>query len=320
MDNDIKMDMPNRHQKTHNAVKKYWPILVAVAMLFLVMLVSGISRDPCENGHRWLPADCYNPQTCRNCGLTQGSSLNHRWLDATCTAPRTCDFCGQTQGNAADHRWIEATCLEPRTCAECGQTQGNVAGHSWLDATCTAPKTCVNCGQTEGSAKSHQWEPATLVTPMTCKNCGATQGTATFSDDFNIDDYVMSVREKFSNIYGKMTDGYLVVEKRNSGTKLYYDRSNVLQGITVYHGIDGIGKDSSTYSRTYVFDQGELIMAVYDGGNSLNHRFYFYDEQLLQWKHTHTSGVEEYHTLESTDEYKYWESVILGEVNDLLGR
>ena len=129
-------------------------------------------------GHIWVDATCDAPKTCTNCGATEGEALKHAWVDATCDAPKTCTNCGATEGEALGHAWADATCEEAKTCTICGATEGAALGHNWVDATCDAPKTCTTCGATEGAALDHNWVDATCDTPKTCTNCGETQGNA----------------------------------------------------------------------------------------------------------------------------------------------
>ena len=51
----------------------------------------------------------------------------HQWQDATCTTPQTCLNCGQTQGDPAGHRWLPVTATTPKTCDECGLIDSDVA-------------------------------------------------------------------------------------------------------------------------------------------------------------------------------------------------
>jgi len=75
----------------------------------------------------------------------------HVWYAATCTAPQTCQECGETEGEALGHTWEEATCTTPKTCTVCKETEGEAPGHIWEEATTDAPKTCQTCAATEGT-------------------------------------------------------------------------------------------------------------------------------------------------------------------------
>lgn len=86
--------------------------------------------------HRFTPATCAAPKTCRNCGATEGEKISHNWRNATCKAPRTCGRCGATEGKANDHQWNDATCLEPKRCALCGTVEGGPAAHKFVQGRC----------------------------------------------------------------------------------------------------------------------------------------------------------------------------------------
>ncbi len=46
-------------------------------------------------GHKWVNADCDDPQTCSVCGATEGSALGHDWNNGN---PNSCNRCGYTAG------------------------------------------------------------------------------------------------------------------------------------------------------------------------------------------------------------------------------
>ena len=74
----------------------------------------------------------------------------HVWYAATCTAPQTCSECGKTEGEALGHTWVEATCETAKTCSTCNAVEGEALGHTWEEATTEAPQTCSVCAKTEG--------------------------------------------------------------------------------------------------------------------------------------------------------------------------
>lgn len=120
-------------------------LLICLLTLSLVLVMAGCG---CE--HVWTEADCVNPNTCSECGETEGAPLGHTWKAATCTDAKTCEICGATEGEAKGHSWVEATCTDAKTCSECKLTEGEALGHTWQDATTEAPKTCTTCAATEG--------------------------------------------------------------------------------------------------------------------------------------------------------------------------
>lgn len=120
-------------------------LLVLFLALTMLLVLAGCG---CE--HVWTAADCVNPNTCSECGETEGAPLGHTWKAATCTEPKTCEVCNATEGEAKGHSWADATCEAPKTCSECALTEGEALGHVWQDATTEAPKTCTTCAATEG--------------------------------------------------------------------------------------------------------------------------------------------------------------------------
>ncbi len=131
--------------------KKRWPVVLAMAMAFL--LIGG--------------------------GIFSYFNV-HLWTDATCTTSKTCRICGKTEGNALGHRWTKNNCVSLKTCSVCGEASNQVAGHTWTPATCTTPKTCSACGMTQGVAASHSITTNTyadyghdkVVTEQICSVCG----------------------------------------------------------------------------------------------------------------------------------------------------
>ena len=75
-------------------------------------------------------------------------TASHNYAAATCSAPETCKNCGATQGEpvADAHSWNAATCVLPQTCKYCGITQGEVLGHNMVAATFGKPAACSRCG------------------------------------------------------------------------------------------------------------------------------------------------------------------------------
>lgn len=126
-------------------------VTVITLLLLILSTLSG-----CGHQHVWKEATCTEPNTCTECGETEGSPIGHTWTAATCTSPKTCNVCGETEGTALAHTWSEATCTTPKTCSVCRKTEGSALGHTWIEATCTIPKTCSVCGETEGGLGEHQ--------------------------------------------------------------------------------------------------------------------------------------------------------------------
>lgn len=153
--------------------------LVLLLALAVIVCLAGCG---CE--HVWTAADCVNPNTCSECGETEGAPLGHTWKAATCVDAKTCEVCGATEGEAMGHSWVEATCEEPKTCSECKLTEGEALGHVWQDATTEAPKTCTTCAATEG-------ERITTDERFTTASTAAVQGK--WTGEVNLDGTLMEI-------------------------------------------------------------------------------------------------------------------------------
>ena len=151
-------------------------------------------------GHDWQEANCRDPRTCRNCGLTEGEPGDHQYepvvTEATCTqdgyTTYTCPGCGDSYVDnyveATGHSWVDATCTEPVTCLSCGLTDGDPLGHdyeiTYREPTCTEEggtyHICGNCGDSfvedAVPATGHDWQEASCAAPETCRNCDETRG------------------------------------------------------------------------------------------------------------------------------------------------
>lgn len=147
--------------------------------LICCVLLASIWLTGCCFKHDWEEATCEKPQTCSNCGATEGGMLDHKWKEATCEEPKTCEMCGKQKGEALGHVWEEATCNTPKTCSVCGETVGDANGHSWADSTCVEPRFCYVCGESDGVMGEHTWRAANCTSPETCRCCGETRGEAT---------------------------------------------------------------------------------------------------------------------------------------------
>ncbi len=128
-------------------------LIPVVFSLILVLLLTA-----CGHTHTWQEATCTQPETCSECGETQGEPLGHTWIEATCETPKTCEVCGATEGEPNGHVWEAATCRHPEQCSVCGATKNSALGDhacgTWaeiVDPTCTEDGykkgTCIYCGQ-----------------------------------------------------------------------------------------------------------------------------------------------------------------------------
>lgn len=127
--------------------------------------------------HTFSPATCTNPETCKECGETQGEALGHKWQEATCEKAKTCSMCGETQGEALGHKWQEATCEKAKICSVCGKEDGKPLGHDYVGGNCTEDAKCSRCGDLR-KAPGHIFAEATCLLPKTCNICGEQEGRA----------------------------------------------------------------------------------------------------------------------------------------------
>ncbi len=124
--------------------------LIKTAAAVALSLAMALSMSACGHQHTWADATCTSPQTCTECGKTEGEALGHSWVDASCAAPKTCSVCKQTEGETLPHTWEDASCAAPKTCSVCGETEGEALPHTWREANYQQPATCAVCGETEG--------------------------------------------------------------------------------------------------------------------------------------------------------------------------
>ena len=182
----------------------------------MVVLVAILLLSGCGHTHNWIEADCENPQTCSECGETEGEALGHKWVEADCENPKTCSECGKTEGDALGHKWVEADCENPKTCSECGKTEGEALGHDTPELTCTTDATCTRCHKTI-PAPGHNFSDATCTEPATCSVCGATEGEA-LGHTTDRGTCERCGQEIYETVYGRGDD---VVSEISLGTGIY---------------------------------------------------------------------------------------------------
>lgn len=86
----------------------------------MTLVVITLVLAGCGHEHTFSKATCLEPQTCTECGATDGTALGHAWKDATCQAPKTCSICDITEGSVAAHNYIDGTC------SMCGSTDPKI--------------------------------------------------------------------------------------------------------------------------------------------------------------------------------------------------
>ena len=263
-------------------------------------LVFGAALTGCHMKHEWQEANCTKPQTCADCGETEGQALGHDWQQADCTHPRTCSVCGETQGEALGHDWQEDCCLTPQLCAVCGEMQGELADHDWREADYFTPRRCALCGEFQGEPLQPSFEAHGLTVNarvgetydyVTC--CSAdesltTVGKLTFSDyrifadsitegyewravhikiefsDDNARDYGMGVYYSNENYYD--TEAWDEVYDREDNKKLYtiwYKGKEYTECKSIFSG-SGFGEWEDGI-LTWEGDAFVVVPAGYDG-------------------------------------------------------
>ena len=247
-----------------------------------------------------------------NSGGNTDTTCSHQWRAATCTEASVCNLCGKTGDKAQGHTWKAATCAEAAVCTVCGKTEGSTLSHTWKAATCTEAAVCTMCGKTEGAALGHNWEDATFTTAKTCQICSATDGQPISYSHITVQHEVDSIAKMYNDIEWNRTEKLYKMKELSNGAQAYYDRNDNLACVIVFRGTKGIGSYSDTYSRCYYFDNGKLFFAFFEGNDS--HRLYFYDEMLMRWRYTSTTGTAVNYDFDFSKDYFQWEELALNEV------
>lgn len=270
-------------------------IIIVSVLIFLFTAQKSLVKE-----HEWKAATCTTAKTCTVCNTTEGSPLGHAWIKATCQQPKICSVCNATEGSALDHIWQNATCQQPKVCAVCNATEGVALDHTWKNATCTEAETCISCGAVQGRVIGHDWKEATFLEPKTCMRCNATEGTHIPYENIDVEREIESIRTVYYDIMSDIENGVLQKNRVNDSVEVYYDARGEIRSVVVYRGKEGIGQESSKYSRSYYYNNGELIFAFFEGTDS--HRLYFYDGMLMRWLYRSNAGSE-YHDFDFTNRY-----------------
>ena len=296
--------------------KKKTGLIAAIVCLVILAVLAAALAVCYFTVHSWSTATCTEPAECKICGKIREAAPGHQWMDATCQTPKTCEVCEETKGEPAPHQWQDATCTDPRICSACKETEGEPLGHQWREATCTLPQTCALCAEQAGEPNGHTWADATFHVPQTCALCGDTEGTPIPYDTMSVEDQVLIIRERYNQIVADRDAGRYEKVTLRQGVTAYYESSGMPACIIVYQGTDGIGSDSSEYSRSYYFSDGKLIFAFYDGTDA--HRLYFYNELLMRWRYRpidYSSANAVNYDFAFTEDYLKWEQLALSEVS-----
>lgn len=98
--------------------------------------------------------------------LLTGCACEHRWMAADCLQPQICEECREVGAPALGHDWREATCEKSKTCARCGVTEGEALGHSlgsWTFTQEQMTRACDRCGFAETAQTDRELYLETLL-------------------------------------------------------------------------------------------------------------------------------------------------------------
>ena len=146
----------------------------------------------------------------------------------------------------------------------------------------------------------HDWKDATFLAPKTCLRCNLSEGLSISYAHIHVESEVELIRTIYNDIQNAKEDGTLSKEYIADGVVRYFDANGTARCIVVYRDVDGIGQESSKYSRSYYYDGDKLIFAFYEGEDS--HRLYFYNGLLMRWLYR-SNGTSEYHDFDFTGRY-----------------
>ena len=227
--------------------------IVACAILVLAILI--VPNLPPKHSHVWKAATCIQPQTCIECGETEGVAIEHTWQAADCTVPKTCIICGKTEGIAFDHSWLAADCTMAMTCEICGETKGNALGHSWVDATLHAPATCEVCGETEGKSLGYAltWYPYAFSSNEAGSSSDVNIGTWI---DTRGNTYINAIKFWVMDSYGMSNSEYVEYVLSESYNEL---------ALTIAAEENSM---AGTLSKILVYADGKLIYESPEVGNN----------------------------------------------------
>ncbi|MCD7821395.1 MAG: hypothetical protein LUG64_04205 [Clostridiales bacterium] len=235
--------MKQKENKKHTWGRKVLSLAVLMGMLF--------SLSACGHEHTWVDATCTEPQTCSECGKTEGEALGHTWVDATCTAPKTCSVCGETEGEALGHTWVDATCTEPKTCSVCGETEGEALGHTISEWTVSKEATCSEEGEETG----------------TCSVCGETVQQTLEKLEHTPGEWVVTTEATSSSAgvrtqYCEVCGEELATEEFTLSDEEIEEQYK--ENCTEY-SYDTIARDPDEYYGTYGKYKGEVVQVLEDG-------------------------------------------------------
>ena len=240
--------------------------------------------------HVFAAATCTEPQTCVNCGATNGEKLGHDWKEATCTEPKKCNRCGATEGEAIGHshlyievdkngvpnKYVCETCGKGSLCYEnlfehnLGRTESEI---SYFDAlknksgnTIYHKIYCDTCKTYH--LQKHEWVylEGNELACAKCNKYEAFNGTWEVLREAN---YSHGGNGRVTTVQGEVIDfnipqlmlnmnyveDYIAISLMNKGSSIYLNsRENYANNSEKWQN----RKTSDYYSNGYIIDQGKL--------------------------------------------------------------
>lgn len=131
--------------------------------LLLLLILMCMTLSACKHEHKFKPATCEKPMTCKWCKYEEGKPLGHDIVGATCTEEGICSRCNKPVGGPLGHNFLQATCQAPSTCSRCGETRGEKIDHFYKPANFQHGEVCTMCNDEKGKKLSADFETKNIV-------------------------------------------------------------------------------------------------------------------------------------------------------------
>lgn len=128
-------------------------------------------------------------------------------------------------------------------------------------------------------------------------------------ENSDIEDEVLRIRGIYNEIVQKRTNGQYTESDVTDGVTAYTENGEV-RCIIAKKGVDGV-----PYARYYYFENGSLIFAYLEAGDS--HRLYFNNGRLFRWRYASNAvnfSEADNHDNEDSEEFREWERLALDEI------
>lgn len=125
----------------------------------------------------------------------------------------------------------------------------------------------------------------------------------------DVEDEVLRIRGIYNEIVQKRTNGQYMESAVKDGVTMYTENGEV-QCIIAKKGVDGV-----PYARYYYFENGSLIFAYLEAGDS--HRLYFNNGRLFRWRYASDAvnfSEADNHDNEDSEEFREWENLALDDI------